>query len=320
MTSDRGTRYIRKPRIVVVGGSNTDMIVRMPHLPGPGETVMGGTFFTAAGGKGANQAVAAARAGGDVTLIARVGNDYFGRDAVARIAADGIDARFVKTDRRASSGVALIFVDDRGQNSIAVASGANASLSVKDIGAARKLIAAADLVLLQLEAPLSALRAAAEIAATADVPILLNPAPARRLDAALLRRISILTPNEPEAEALAGISVRTGRDIVRAASRLIRKGVGAVVITLGARGAFFDDGSSRGFLPGFKVKAVDTTAAGDVFSAALAVAVAEGRALPAAAVFAGAAAALSVTRLGAQSSAPSRDEIEDFLERKGIRT
>jgi ribokinase len=310
----------RKPRIVVFGSSNTDMIVRTARLPRPGETVIGGTFHTAAGGKGANQAVAAARAGGDVTFVARVGNDPFGRQAVAGFRRDGIDTRFVEIDRSAPSGVAFILVDHRGQNSIAVASGANANLSAEDAAAVRKRITASDLVLLQLEVPLPAIRAAAEIAGSANVPVLLNPAPARRLDAALLRRISILTPNESEAEALAGIALRTDVNIGRAAARLIQKGVSSVVITLGERGAYYDDGSDGGFLPGFKVKAVDSTAAGDVFSATLAVAVAEGKPLPGAVVFANAAAALSVTRLGAQHSAPSREKIECFLKKERIRS
>jgi len=309
----------RKPRIVVVGSSNTDMIVRMPRIPLPGETVIGGVFDIAPGGKGANQAVAAARAGADVALVARIGNDSFGHQALAGFIRDGIDTRFIRVDRSAASGVAFIIVDSRGQNSIAVASGANALFSAGDVAAAEKRIASSDLLLLQLEVPLSSVRSAAEFAVSAGVPVLLNPAPARRLDDAFLRRISVLTPNETEAEALSGIEVRSDRGIVRAAERLVRKGAGAVVITLGARGAYYDDGTKAGFVSGFKVKAVDATAAGDVFSGALAVSLAEGHPLPQAVLFANAAAALSVTRLGAQPSAPKRKEIEGFLDRERIR-
>jgi ribokinase len=303
----------RKPRIVVVGSSNTDMIVRAPRIPRPGETVIGGTFHTAAGGKGANQAVAAARAGADVTFVARVGKDLFGRQARAGLVREGVDVRFVKIDTSASSGVAFIVVDDRGQNSIAVASGANARLSAGDVECANRRISSADALLLQLEVPLSALRAAARAAAAAGVPIILNPAPARRLESAFLRKVSVLTPNETEAETLSGIAVGTDRGIARAARRLIRMGAGAVAITLGDRGAYFDDGSNGGFVSCFEVRAVDATAAGDVFSGALAVALAEGRSLAESVRFAGAAAALSVTKLGAQPSAPARNDISRFL-------
>jgi ribokinase len=303
----------RKPRIVVVGSVNTDMIVRMARLPRPGETVIGGTVGLAAGGKGANQAVAAARAGAEVALVARIGDDDFGRRSLAGFARDGLDTRFVAVDRKAASGVAFIVVDRRGQNSIAVASGANARLSPSDVRAARTAIAAADLLLLQLEIPLPSVRAATEIAAAANVRVILNPAPARKFDHALLRRISVLTPNEQEAEELAGIAVRTDGSVVRAARILLEKGPAAVVITLGSRGAHYDDGTEGGFVPGFRVKAADTTAAGDVFSGALAAALAEGRPLGEAARFANAAAAVSVTRPGAQPSAPKRREIDALL-------
>ncbi len=306
----------KKPRIVVVGSSNTDMIVRMPRIPRPGETVIGGDFQTAGGGKGANQAVAAARAGADVALVARVGNDPFGHQALAGFIRDGIDTRFVKVDGSAPSGVAFIIVDGGGQNSIAVASGANARLSAADVGAASERIGAADILVLQLEVPLSSVRYATDIAAKAGVRVLLNPAPARALDEAFFHRVSILTPNETEAEALSGVSIRTTQSIPRAAARLIAKGAGSVVITLGRAGAYYDDGSNRGWTPSFKVKAIDATAAGDVFTGALAVSLAEGRPLGEAVRFANAAAALSVTRMGAQPSAPKRKEIDLLLERE----
>jgi ribokinase len=307
---------VRKPRIAVVGSANTDMIVRVPRLPRPGETVIGGRFHTAGGGKGANQAVAAARAGGEVIFIARVGDDPLGRQALEAFGKEGIDVRHVRKDGRAASGVALILVGADGENSIAVAPGANSRLSAADVLRARGAVRSADALLLQLEIPQPAVETAAGIAAAEGIPVILNPAPARKLGARFLRRISVLIPNETEAAMLAGFPIRSERDVAEAARRLRRKGVAAVVITLGARGAYFDDGRDRGMVPGFRVKPLDTTAAGDTFSAALAVAAAEGRALSEAVRFANAAAAISVTRLGAQPSAPDRKEI-DRLYRKG---
>jgi ribokinase len=300
-------------RVLVVGSSNTDMVVRVPRLPGPGETVLGGTFAMAAGGKGANQAVAAARAGGEVTFIARLGDDLFGEKALAAFEAGGLDTRFVTRTPGLASGVALIAVDERGENSIAVASGANALLSVEDVIRAEESFAAADIVLIQLESPLDAVTAALRLAGERRVPVLLNPAPARPLDDELLRRVAILTPNEHEAALLAGSEAENEPDIGRLASRLRKRGPGAVIITLGARGVFVAEGNFEGPLPAFAVQAVDTTAAGDVFNGALAVALAEKRDLMDAIRFAQAAAAISVTRPGAQPSAPTRPEIDAFL-------
>lgn len=300
-------------RVLVVGSSNTDMIVRVPRIPRPGETVLGGAFSTAAGGKGANQAVAAARAGGRVTFVARVGADGFGDRTLADLEAGGIDTRFVLRTAEAPSGIALITVAERGENSISVASGANASLSVADIEAAGEAFASADIVLLQLESPLAAVEAAVRKAGDRGVPVILNPAPARELDDALLAGVSVLTPNEHEAEFLAGIAVRDERDAREAARRLRDRGPRTVVITLGERGVFALSAGFEGHVPAFVVQAVDTTAAGDVFNGVLAVALAEQLALPAALRFAQAAAAISVTRLGAQPSAPTRAEIEKII-------
>jgi ribokinase len=300
-------------KIVVVGSSNTDMIIKVDRLPGPGETVLGGTFSTAAGGKGANQAVAAARAGADVTFIARVGDDLFGEQAVEGFVGDGIDVGHVTRDPGAPSGVALIFVDNRGENSIAVASGANANLTPADIASASDVIASCDVLVMQLETPLETVAAAAAVAAENGVRVILNPAPARPLGDDILRNVSVLTPNESETELLTGVSVDGEEAAASAGGLLSTRGVDTVLITLGARGAFVL-GSGKGTLvPGFEVEAVDTTAAGDVFNGALAVALAEGRPLTEAVTFANAAAALSVTRLGAQPSAPTRDQIDDFL-------
>jgi ribokinase len=302
-----------KPKIVVVGSSNTDMIVNVPRIPHPGETVLGGEFTTAAGGKGANQAVAAARAGGDVTLIACVGGDMFGQRAVEGFARDGIHVEYVARSGCRPSGVALIFVSAEGQNSIAVASGANALLSPADVRRAAGAFEGASALLMQLETPLSTVAEAARVARRQGVAVILNPAPAQELPGELLRRVSILTPNESEASALSGITVRDEASAAKAAAKLRQRGAGAVIVTLGARGAFVADAQTGQLVGGFRVKPVDTTAAGDVFNGALAVALGEGRSLLEAARFANAAAAISVTRRGAQPSAPTRREIERLL-------
>lgn len=306
-----------KPKILVLGSSNTDMIIRLDRIPRLGETILGGKFVTAAGGKGANQAVGAARAGGAVTFIARVGQDMFGQQAVAGFAEDGINVDFVFRDAAAPSGVALIFVAKDGENSIAVASGANAKLSSSDVKQARSAFADASVLVMQLETPLATVRAAADLAAKHGLRVILNPAPAQPLPDKLLRRVSILTPNETEAELLTGIKVDSEAAASKATDRLLARGVQTVIVTLGARGAFVASADGRELVPSFKVKAVDTTAAGDIFNGALAVALAEAKPLRDAVRFANAAAALSVTKLGAQPSAPSRKEIEKFLKARG---
>lgn len=300
-------------RIVVVGSSNTDMIIKVPHVPVPGETIIGGRFSMAAGGKGANQAVAAARAGGDVTLIARVGDDMFGEQAKEGFAKDNINVEHVLSDKGAPSGVALIFVGEDGENSIAVASGANANLSVSDIESASDCISSADILIMQLETPLETVRKAGSIASGGGVRVILDPAPAQPLSDDILKEVSILTPNESEAEILTGIKVQTEDDAGAAAEVLMAKGVETVIVTMGTKGAFVVTADCREFVAGFNVKAVDATAAGDTFNGALAVALAEGKALREATLFANAAAALSVTKLGAQPSAPTREEINKFL-------
>ena len=299
-----------KSLIVVVGSSNTDMIIKLDRIPRPGETILGGKFVTAPGGKGANQAVAAARAGGRVSFIARVGRDVFGDQSVAGFARDGIDVEHIGRDKTAPSGVALIFVAKDGENSIAVASGANGCLSPADVKKARKTIASAAALVMQLETPLATVQAAAEIAAKAGVSVILNPAPAQPLPDELLRVVSILTPNETEAELLTGIKVHDEASAGQAADRLLARGVQTVIITLGQRGAFVATAGLRKLIRGFPMQAVDTTAAGDVFNGALAVALAEGQTLDQAVRFANAAGAISVTRMGAQPSAPKRKEID----------
>jgi ribokinase len=304
-----------KAKIVVVGSSNTDMILKLDRIPLPGETLLGGEFVIAAGGKGANQAVAAALAGGAVTLVARVGKDMFGEQAVAGFVQSGINVDHVQLDKF-PSGVALIFVAKDGENSIGVGSGANAKLSPADVRKAKAAFASANAVIMQLETPLETVQAAAQLAAANGAIVILNPAPAQRLPDALLKKISILTPNETEAELLTGIKVTDDASCSKAADVLLRKGVKTVIITLGARGAFVATAKSKQIVPGFKVKPVDTTAAGDTFNGALAVALAEGKSMTDAVRFANAAGAISVTRMGAQPSAPKRIEIDKLLNKK----
>jgi len=302
-----------QPSVLVIGSSNTDLIIKMARIPKPGETILGGEFASAGGGKGANQAVAAARAGGAVTFIARVGRDLNGAEAVARLAAAGIDVSHVSRDANRPSGVALIFVSQTGENSIAVASGANDKLSPADVRKAKSAFRRARILLIQLETPLKTVAASIELAAAAGVPVVLNPAPARPLSARLLKRVYLLTPNESEAEQLTGVAVTNAAAAARAADRLLSRGVHNVVITMGSRGAFVAGKNVRQWVPGFAVRAVDTTGAGDVFNGSLVVALAEGQPLLVAARFASAAAAISVTRLGAMPSAPARREIEAML-------
>ena len=300
-------------KIIVIGSSNTDMILRLPTIPRPGETLLGGEFSQAAGGKGANQAVAVARAGGDITFIAKVGKDAFGKEAVAGFKKEGIDTSAIFTSDNDASGVAFIFVDDKGENSIGVAGGANDALSVVDIEAQSSLISEAEYVLLQLETPLETVARAVEIAKKSGSKVILNPAPARELPKALLSQIDIITPNETEAELLSGVSITDTATAEKAARVLVQAGVKIVVITLGSEGALVATEDSVTHIPSFKVKAVDTTAAGDTFNGAFVVALSEGEKLIDAVKFAQAAAAISVTRAGAQPSVPSRAEIDDKM-------
>jgi ribokinase len=293
------------------------MIVRVPSIPRPGETILGGHFSTAAGGKGANQAVAAARAGGRVCFIARLGSDGFGDQAVAGFEREGIAVERVLRDPQEPSGVALIFVEESGENSIGVAPGANARLSPADVERAREAIAGASVLLMQLETPLESVEAAARIAHEAGTTVLLNPAPARALPPALLRHVSILTPNQGEAEHLTGIAVSDTRSAAEAARGLLARGVGAVIVTLGSGGAVSVTEQRTEAVAGHSVAAVDTTGAGDVFNGCLAAALCERRPMREALGFANAAAALSVTRPGAQPSAPTRDEIDAFSSEHG---
>jgi ribokinase len=302
-----------KPYIVVIGSSNIDMVVKAERLPAPGETILGGAFLMAAGGKGANQAVAAARLGGDVVLIAKVGDDIFGRQAVESFKLEGIDTSFIITDPVNPSGVALITVDAKAENCIVVASGANANLVAGDLYRAEESIKNASLILVQLEIPVDTIEYVAGLAARHNVPLILNPAPACALSDELLGLITIITPNQKEAEMLTGLGITDKRSAENAARALAAKGIETVIITMGANGALVLDKDEINWVAAPVVEAIDTTAAGDVFCGGLAVALSEGRGIKEAVIFAGGAAALSVTKMGAQTSAPSRKETENFL-------
>jgi ribokinase len=296
-----------RPKIVVVGSANTDMVVRAQHLPLPGETVLGGKFVMTAGGKGANQAVAAARLGADVSIVARLGRDIFGDRALVGYQTESINTAYIVRDEEEASGVALIVVDEAAENIIAVAPGANGRLSVEDVRAAEPAFREADVVLVQLEIPLEAVRAAIELAKQHNVSAILNPAPARTLPEDILCGVAVLTPNENEAARLIGDQV----DAVL--EGLIARGAGSVVMTCGAAGCAVLADGKRQRVPGFHVEAVDTTGAGDCFNGALAVALARGFAMIEAVRYANAAAALAVTRFGAQIAMPTDEEVRQFL-------
>jgi ribokinase len=308
------TIVAKRPRIVVVGSVNTDMVVKGNRLPGPGETVSGGRFLLAGGGKGANQAVAAARLGAEVTLIAKVGRDMFGDQAVDNFRREGIQTDGILRDPEQHTGVALILVDRAGENLISVASGANHALTPDEITEAADRIERADVLMLQLETPIETVLQAARIAAKADVPVILNPAPAATLPAALLKCVTYLTPNETEVEQLTDIPVGDEASAQQAAERLLEMGVRHVIVTLGAKGARITSPSGTTLVGSTPVEAVDTTAAGDAFNGGLAWALANGMPLQQAVRQACLVGALSATRLGAQPSLPTRDEFETFVE------
>ena len=294
--------------IVVLGSTNTDMVISGAKIPVPGETVCGGSFMMNPGGKGANQAVAVARLAakkGQCTFIAKVGDDLFGRETAARLAADRIDAKLV-VDKKVASGTALILVDPKGQNCISVALGANGTLFPKDVKKFATDIQSADALLLQLETPLETVLWAAQTAHAKKVPVVLNPAPAAKLPKELYGCLDWITPNETEAELLTGVKVVDLASAQKAEAVLRKRGVGNVVITLGSKGCY----AAGKIHPCVKVKAVDTVAAGDTFNGAFVVALAEGKNVDEAIAFAQKASAIAVTRPGAQSSVPCRRAIQ----------
>ena len=285
------TTQISRRQILVVGSCNTDMVIKAAHLPRPGETILGGTFFMNPGGKGANQAVAIARLGGSVTFICKTGSDIFGHQSQQLFEEEGINTSYVFSDSGNPSGVALITVDEKAENCIVVASGANANL---------------------LEVPMETVCFVADIAWQKGKKVILNPAPAHPLPADLLHHLYLITPNETEAEMITGVKITDDISAVEAARVLSGMGVQHVIITLGSKGALICSDGEAEIVPALKVEAVDTTAAGDVFNGALTVALSEGRNLKESVRFACKASAISVTRVGAQSSAPYRNEVDIF--------
>jgi ribokinase len=297
------------PKIVVIGSSNTDMVIKTDKFPAPGETILGGEFFMFSGGKGANQAVAAARMGAEVILICKTGNDIFGQRSIAEYMKEGISTQYIKNDDSKASGTALILVDKKGENEIVVAPGANEALTGSDIEAADGVITSADIILLQLEIPLDTVLHAAKKAHGANKKVVLNPAPAQQLRKEIFSYLYLITPNETEAEILTGIKVNDTGSASQAAAVLLQAGVQNVIITLGAQGAFFKNETTEMLVKAPVVQAIDSTAAGDVFNGVLAVEITSGAGWETAIATACKAAAISVTRMGAQASMPYRKEM-----------
>lgn len=296
--------------IIVVGSSNTDMVINADHLPVPGETIMGGSFMMNFGGKGANQAVAAARLNGNVHFIAKIGKDLFGKRSIEQYEDEGIHVEQIYSDPVLPSGVALIIVDANGENSIVVASGANSSLSPEDIKKAYSVIEKGDIMLIQLEIPIETVEYAAHLAKEKGIKVILNPAPARPLSDSLLKNLYMIIPNETEAEILSGVKVTDWESAQKAADIIHAKGANIVVITLGSKGALIKEEGQYHKVPVPKVKAIDTTAAGDTFCGAVCVALTENMSVLDAVKFANKCASITVTRMGAQSSLPYRREID----------
>jgi ribokinase len=298
-------------KIVIVGSINTDMVVRTSHIPAPGETILGSSFFITGGGKGANQAVAVAKLGGHAYMVGKVGNDVFGEQAILNLQYANVDTNFVYTNMQQPSGVALIAVADNGENSIIVAPGANSTLNAKDIIQAEQAIAQCDYIMLQLEIPVDTVAATIELANKHHKKIILNPAPAALLDDNILEHVDIIIPNQSETLLMTGIKVNNSEDAGKAAEWFHQKRIATVIITLAEQGCYVSDTSFKGAVQAYKVdKVVDTVAAGDTFCGALAVALSEGVSLPQAARFANTAAALSVIKEGAQASIPLRAETD----------
>jgi len=307
----------KNAKLAVLGSINADHILNLAHFPRPGETVIGQKYQIAFGGKGANQAVAAGRAGANIAFIACVGADDIGERICQQLAQDNIDTHPVEAVEGVSTGVAMIFVNGEGENNIGIYSGANAALTPQYVERHQQVIAQADALLMQLESPLDSVLAAATLARQHQTRVILNPAPATKLSDDLLALIDIITPNETEAEILTGIAVNNDDDAARAAAALHEKGIATVLITLGRRGVWLSENGKGQRIAGFEVNAVDTIAAGDTFNGAFITARLEGKAMHDAVRFAHAAAAIAVTRSGAQPSVPWRAEIDNFLQQQG---
>ncbi|WP_373493992.1 ribokinase [Aquiflexum sp.] len=293
-----------KPKILVIGSANMDMVIKTDNFPVPGETIIGGQFSLIPGGKGANQAVAAARLGGEVSFLAQLGDDVFGAQNLENYQKEGINTSLIKLNPGKPSGVALITVDHTGENTIIVAPGANASLSVDDIHAARNFFEVANVILIQLEIQLPVVFEACKLAFSLGKKIILNPAPATDLQPEIFPFLFMITPNETETERLTGVKVFDEKTAEDASEILMAKGVQNVIITMGSAGAYVHTGEFKGVIPTKKVKALDTTAAGDTFNGALVVALVNGDGIKEAVDFALKAATMSVTKMGAQSSIP----------------
>ena len=301
-------------KIIVAGSLNMDLVVQAPKIPIPGETVLGHDFGTFPGGKGANQAVAAARQGAEVTFVGRVGADAFGEQLLAGLGSEGIETRWIGTDSNAPTGVALITLDAEGQNSIVVASGANHQLLPEHISAAKRAFSEADLLLLQLETPLPTVMAAARRAKLLGLKVVLNPAPAQPLPQELMALVDVLIPNESETALLTGMSIDSLQEAATAAQELLTFGVDCVVMTLGDQGALIVQPDQAPIqVPSYQVEVVDTTAAGDSFVGSFAVALATGQSLETAVQRGCGAGALATTRLGAQPSIPTQKQVDDLL-------
>jgi ribokinase len=304
-----------KPKICIVGSSNIDLVVKSQRLPSRGETILGGEFLMVPGGKGANQAVAAAKLGAQVYFIAKLGDDIFGTQSFTNFKKEGVNTKYVTRTNKALSGVASIAVDEVGNNTIVVAPGANHLLMPDDIKRAESAIASCGAVVAQLEIPVKTVEYAARLAKKFEIPFILDPAPAQKLSRELFKMTDVIKPNETEAQILTGIEVTNAKTAEKAARKLLKCGVKTVIITMGAKGCFVVNNETKKFFPAKKVKAVDSTAAGDAFVGGLAFCIASGKTILDAISFAGNVAAISVTKMGAQSSMPSMKEVEKFVEK-----
>jgi ribokinase len=304
-------------KIVVVGSYVVDLMSRTPHLPKPGETVLGGPFKMGPGGKGGNQATAAARCGSEVTFVTKLGDDIFGREALKHFNGEKVNTQYIKVDPNQATGVALIEVDDHSENSIVVALGACGTITESEVLAVEEKVKEADIVLLQLETSIEAVVTTVKLAKKYGIPVILNPAPYQQFPREILKDVAYITPNETEACELSGIEVTDEVTALAAAKRIYEMGVGTVIITLGSKGAFFYRGGEKGELvPSFKVKAVDTTGAGDAFNGGFTHAISNGYNVKDAIVFGNTVAALSVTKLGTAPAMPYKHEVEAFFAKR----